>query len=126
MAKITLFAQVIQRLPKEIIKPLAKRHEAYTPITYCARTFLRGQKRNVHNRNIPLKSFVTRDILTYYTLLNAINDISDVIVRDIRTCRQAESHFEETLTHTIHIRRSILIDRLLVHRFPQRTALHLL
>ena len=59
-------------------------------------------------------------------VLDALHNIPNILIRHIRTCRQAEPDLEQVLLHTICIDRSTLIHRLLVHRLPNRTALHLL
>ena len=59
-------------------------------------------------------------------LPDALHNIPNILIRHIRTCRQAEPDLEQVLLHTICINRSSRIHRLLVHRLPYRTALDLL
>ena len=59
-------------------------------------------------------------------LPDALHNIPNILIRHIRTCRQAETDLEQVLLHTICIYRSSRIHRLLVHRLPNRTALNLL
>ena len=60
------------------------------------------------------------------SLLDAIHNIADIIIRNPRTSRETEAHLEESFLYTIGIYWSTCIDRLLVHRFPDRTTLYLL
>ena len=45
-------------------------------------------------------------------------------IRHIRTGGQTEAYLEQRFLHTVGIDRRIGIDRLLVHRFPQRTTFY--
>ena len=53
-------------------------------------------------------------------------DITNIIIRYHRTCWQADTHLENSLTYAIHVCRSILIYWLLMHRLPNRSCLNLL
>ena len=57
-------------------------------------------------------------LLSHYRLFNALHDIAHVIVRYIRTGRQAEADLEEILLHAIGIDIVLCIYRLLVHWLP--------
>ena len=60
------------------------------------------------------------------SLLDAIDNVMHILVTDIGTCWQTEPHLEDRLRHAVQVGRSTLIYRLLVHRFPYGTTLHLL
>ena len=62
---------------------------------------------------------------TIYTTssLDTINYISHILIAHARTGREAHTHLEELDLHTIGIDIGSNIDRLLVHRFPQRPRL---
>lgn len=51
-----------------------------------------------------------------YRLFNIFYDVTNIIIRYHRTCWQADTYLEDSLTNTIHVCRSILINRLLMHR----------
>ena len=73
-----------------------------------------------------LKFRMPRGPLPHYRLTNALHDIPDIIVTDIRSGRQTETNAEKRRLDVIGINRSTLINRLLVHWLPDRPALDLL
>ena len=52
------------------------------------------------------------------------NDILNIPIRYIRAGRQAQPNLKQRFAHPIHISRAIPINRLLMHRFPQRTGFY--
>ena len=73
-----------------------------------------------------LKFRMPRGPLPHYRLFDALHNIPDIIVTDIRSGRQTETNAEKRRLDVIGINRSTLIDRLLVHWLPDRPALDLL
>ena len=56
---------------------------------------------------------------------DGINDVLHIIIGDIRTGRQTQSHFKQSFRYPIHIRRDILVARLLMHWLPYWSCLYL-
>ncbi len=61
-----------------------------------------------------------------YRLLDAGHDVANIIIAHIRSRREAETDLKDRLGDTVQIGRRAGIDGLLVHGFPDRTALDLL
>ena len=62
--------------------------------------------------------------LTQYLLFYLLDDITNVIIRDTRPAGQAKATFEQFFAYPVHVTRIILVNRLFMHRLPQRTALY--
>ena len=56
--------------------------------------------------------------------LNGLNYVSDFFFRNARASGQTHAYFKDRFAHTIYVGRSILIARLLMHRFPDWTRLY--
>ena len=55
--------------------------------------------------------------------LDCLDDVADVVVGDVRSGREAEAYGEERLADTVDVCGRITVDRLFVHRLPERTRL---
>ena len=44
--------------------------------------------------------------------LNAVDDVAHIVVRDIRSTRQAHPHLEEAFRHAVDVGGSVLLDGL--------------
>ena len=64
--------------------------------------------------------------LLYNRFLDAFHNIMYIIICHVWSCWQAETYLEQFFLYTIGVDRSIGVYRLLVHRFPNRTAFNLL
>jgi len=49
------------------------------------------------------------------------HDHADIVVGDAWTGRQTEAAFEERFAYAVHITRIVAVDRLQMHRFPDRS-----
>ena len=65
-------------------------------------------------------------ILIDNRLLDAINNITYIIIRHIRTSWQTETNLKDFFRHTTHVCHSISVYRLLMHRLPHRATFNLL
>ena len=57
--------------------------------------------------------------------LDGINDVPYIIISDVWTGRQTHTYLEDCFRHTIHVSRSILVARLLVHGLPNWPCFYL-
>ena len=48
----------------------------------------------------------------------------NILIADIRSAWQAHAYFEEAFADAVDVGWGILIDGLLMHRFPKRSCLH--
>ena len=60
--------------------------------------------------------------LLYNRLLDAIHNVADIIICNIRAGREAEANFEEVLFHPVGVYRCAFINRLLMHWLPGRAC----
>ena len=65
-----------------------------------------------------------QEVLVNNSTLYCLDDILDLLVFHIRSGGEAHAHLEERFRNAIGIGRGILIDRLLVHRFPKGTGFY--
>ena len=70
------------------------------------------------NIRVHLLSIVTN------ILLYTIHNISHILIRHIGAGRQAQPDLKQRFAHPIHVSRAIFIDRLLMHRLPQRAGFY--
>ena len=64
--------------------------------------------------------------LIYNRILDAIHNVADIIISNIRACRETEANFEEVLFHAVWVNWHALIYRLFGHWLPGRACLNLL
>lgn len=51
-------------------------------------------------------------------LLDLFHDVADMVVGDPGAGGEADAHLEKRLADAVGVGGSVLVDRLLVHRFP--------
>jgi len=66
-----------------------------------------------------------RLLFSFYCILYALDDVSDIVVTYTRPGREAHADFEEFFACAIDVCRSILIHWLLMHWLPYRSCLYL-
>ena len=54
---------------------------------------------------------------------DGVDDVADVVIRDPRAGGKADADAEQRLAHTVGVGGGAAVDRLTVHRFPQRARL---
>ena len=55
---------------------------------------------------------------------DGVDDVADMVVRDPRTGGKADADAEQRLAHAVGVGGGVAVDRLTVHRFPQRARLY--